>query len=90
MLVLDKTGTITAGKPEVTDVLTFGDTSDNDLVALAASMESNSEHPLAQAIVRNAQARQLSLSAVTDFVAVTGFGVVGMIDQKPFAWAIES
>lgn len=73
-IAFDKTGTITTGKPTVTDVLALqGD--EASLLALAASVESRSGHPLAQAVVKAAQARQLELPAATDVQSVTGKGM---------------
>jgi Cu+-exporting ATPase len=74
-MVLDKTGTITAGKPALTDVHPVGGWSDNDLLALVASAEGDSEHPLAGAIMAGALARGLVLSPATGFDSVTGKGV---------------
>ena len=80
-ILLDKTGTITEGRPAVTDLVTapgVPDSSD-DLLALTASLEQASEHPLAAAIVREAQARHLPLRPVADFAAVVGQGARGMV-----------
>jgi Cu+-exporting ATPase len=82
-VVLDKTGTITAGRPQVVDVLLT--TLDNahtkdDVIRLAATLERASEHPLAEAIVRYAQERGLSLPQPENFESLTGLGVVGIID----------
>ncbi|MDD4797117.1 MAG: copper-translocating P-type ATPase, partial [Eubacteriales bacterium] len=74
-VVLDKTGTITAGKPEVTDVLTLGDVSEERLLSLAASAEANSEHPLGDAIVRHARQRGVVLVPTEDFQALPGYGL---------------
>jgi P-type Cu+ transporter len=74
-VVLDKTGTITAGRPEVTDVVTAPSVERDDLLALAASAERLSEHPLAQAIVRAAAERALPLGTVAEFEALPGRGV---------------
>lgn len=74
-VAFDKTGTLTTGRPEVTDIVAVNGVSEADLLALAASAESRSEHPLAKAVVRAAQARGLSLLPVTDFEAVMGRGV---------------
>jgi Cu+-exporting ATPase len=83
-VVLDKTGTITKGKPELTDVV-INDRSavDNDqLLRLAASVEKVSEHPLAQAIVEGAQARKIELLEVNDFEAIPGHGVSARIEGR--------
>ncbi len=74
-IVFDKTGTITTGKPRVTDVVAFGAITENDLLAAVASIERRSEHPLGEAIVREAESRQLSLEDVGGFQALSGFGV---------------
>ena len=74
-VVLDKTGTITRGQPSVTDVVPTGAVSENDLLRLAASCERASEHPIAQAIVRAAQDKDLSLDEPSDFEAFPGGGV---------------
>ncbi len=73
-VVLDKTGTLTQGKPEVTDVIAGG-LSEAEVLRLAAAAEQASEHPLSQAVVRAAVARGLSLPAVTDFIAAPGRGI---------------
>ncbi len=83
-LVLDKTGTITLGKPQVTDVLPEGNISRARLLTVAASLESTSEHPLARAIVQAAQAEGLALVPVSEFKANTGFGVVGKIEGQTY------
>lgn len=71
--VLDKTGTVTKGEPLVTDIIPFGDTDEKELLLLAASLEKKSEHPLGQAIVRNAE--DLSLYETSEFMTVTGKGL---------------
>lgn len=78
-IVLDKTGTITKGKPEVTDVITFGDISENELLELAASVENNSEHPLARAVVNAASERNIELKRSTGFESMTGKGVKAIV-----------
>ncbi len=82
-LVLDKTGTLTQGKPAVTDLLVLGDTSENALLAVAAALEAGSEHPLARAVLEHAQSRDIAPAAVKDFTAVTGKGVQAMLDGTP-------
>jgi Cu+-exporting ATPase len=82
-LVVDKTGTLTQGKPEVTQVITTDGTSEDDVLAIAAAVEANSEHPLARAIVTTARKRGLDLNTVTDFQSVTGGGVSATVgDQR--------
>lgn len=74
-IILDKTGTITKGAPELTDVIAEQGFDEEEILALAAAVERNSEHPLAGAIVEGAKARGLSLLEVTEFAAVPGHGV---------------
>ena len=78
-LVVDKTGTLTEGRPKLVDVLPADGFDPNDFLRLAASLEQNSEHPLAAAIVQGAKDREIPLETVTDFRSVTGGGVVGSI-----------
>jgi Cu+-exporting ATPase len=84
-LVVDKTGTLTEGKPKVTGVEAAGGWDEDELLRLAASLERASEHPLAAAIVRGAEGRGLELSSVADFESVTGKGVTGRIDGRSLA-----
>ncbi len=81
-LVVDKTGTLTEGKPRLTNIVTSDSMTEDELLALAASVESNSEHPLAAAIVNGAKARELKLGAVTDFQSTTGGGVSGQVNGR--------
>lgn len=81
-IVFDKTGTITEGKPEVTDILSSGNFDKNDLLRLAASAEKGSEHPLGEAIVSFAESQNLVLSPVSDFEALVGRGVRGRIEDR--------
>ena len=74
-VVLDKTGTLTQGQPQVTDVLPLTGWTPEQLLALAAAAEVNSEHPLGQAIVAGARERELALPEVTDFQSLTGYGI---------------
>ncbi len=80
MVVLDKTGTITRGQPQVTDILSKGSLSPEDILRLAGSLEKNSEHPLGEAISAEAINRSLPLSSPEAFVSVTGQGVMGTVD----------
>ncbi len=82
-IVVDKTGTLTEGKPQVTAVQTFGDMKEADLLRLAASLERNSEHPLAAAIVRRALKLRTGFATVENFAAPAGKGVSGLVDGKP-------
>lgn len=75
-IAFDKTGTLTIGRPEVTDVVTFGEVSEAELLTVAASMECKSGHPLADAILRKARENKVSVDAkLEDFVEITGKGV---------------
>jgi Cu+-exporting ATPase len=78
-LVVDKTGTLTDGKPKLVDVLPTSDFDAKEFLSLAASLEQNSEHPLAAAIVQSAKEQGFVLAAVTDFRSVTAGGVAGAI-----------
>lgn len=80
-IVFDKTGTITEGKPVVTDIFPLQNT-ENDLLQIAASLESLSEHPLAQAITTSAKEKNLSFLEVEKFTQVAGQGIRGIIDGK--------
>ncbi len=84
-LVVDKTGTLTVGKPRLTEVESASGTDRSELLRLAASLERGSEHPLAAAIVAGAQDKGLALSPVTDFRSETGRGVVGTVDGRTVA-----
>ncbi|ACV26769.1 heavy metal translocating P-type ATPase [Kangiella koreensis] len=81
-MVLDKTGTITEGSPKVTDIVSFNDLSDDENLKLAASLETGSEHPLAQSIVESAKEKDIELSKSSDFNAIAGHGVEGNVDGK--------
>ncbi|HTN77962.1 MAG TPA: heavy metal translocating P-type ATPase, partial [Pirellulaceae bacterium] len=81
-LVIDKTGTLTEGKPRLTAVVAAAGFAEDELLRLAAAVESRSEHPLAQSIVAGAQQRGLMLAAVSDFHSTTGGGVEGRVEQR--------
>ncbi len=83
-VVLDKTGTITKGKPELTDIVLSDQliVKEDELLKLASSVEKVSEHPLAQAIVEGAQASKLELAEVKDFEAIPGYGVSARVEDK--------
>jgi len=85
VLVVDKTGTLTEGKPKLLSVTALGTVKEDELLRLAASLERASEHPLAAAIVRGAEERGLNLAAVTDFRSLTGKGVTGRVDGREVA-----
>ncbi|HEY5233857.1 MAG TPA: heavy metal translocating P-type ATPase [Verrucomicrobiae bacterium] len=81
-LVVDKTGTLTEGKPKLVNVLPAGGFEAKELLRLAASLEQNSEHPLAAAIVRGAKEQNLNFEAVKEFRSVTGGGVAGNVSGR--------
>ena len=81
-LVTDKTGTLTAGKPEVVSRFVANNMSERELLQIAASVESQSEHPLARAIVEGAKREKIELRNVSDFNSTTGGGVSGKLDGK--------
>jgi Cu+-exporting ATPase len=83
-LVVDKTGTLTLGRPQLTDVLTH-DIAEGEAVGLIASLERASEHPLAQAIVKGAEDRKIALHPVENFASVTGQGVQGTVAGRRVA-----
>ena len=84
-LVVDKTGTLTEGKPRLVGVTSLGGIAEDELLRLVASLERGSEHPLAAAIVSGAEERGLALAAAPDFASQTGKGVVGTIDGRRVA-----
>lgn len=81
-VVVDKTGTLTQGRPEVTAIETFDSWSESDVLKLAAAVEAQSEHPLAQAVVRRAKAGEIPLTDATEFDSITGGGVRASVDQQ--------
>src|SRR5215472_16327299 len=81
-LIVDKTGTLTEGKPRLVGVVPTGTIAEDEVLRLAASLERGSEHPLAAAIVKGAEERGLQLAAVANFSSETGKGVVGSVDGK--------
>jgi Cu+-exporting ATPase len=85
IIVLDKTGTLTQGKPTVTDFVSVNGTANHNelqLLQMAASVERNSEHPLAEAVVKYAQSQEVSLTAVNNFAAVAGSGVQAVVGDR--------
>ena len=84
-LIVDKTGTLTEGKPKLVAVLPESPHDETEVLRLAATLEKGSEHPLAEAIVSGAEARNVALGKADDFEAVTGKGVKGVVDGKPVA-----
>ncbi len=81
-VVLDKTGTVTEGRPRLTDLLCLGDTTEEELLCIAASVELRSEHPLGRAIVEAAAQRNIPLCPVSDFTAIPGGGVEAVLGGK--------
>lgn len=81
-LIIDKTGTLTEGKPVLSDVVSFGKMGEGELLGIAAALEQNSEHPLADAIITGAQQRNLKPATLDGFKAITGKGVQGTLDGK--------
>ncbi|MFL6505481.1 MAG: copper-transporting P-type ATPase [Candidatus Udaeobacter sp.] len=81
-LITDKTGTLTAGKPEVVSRVSDKGTSERDLLQIAASVEAHSEHPLARAILEATKKEQIALREVTDFQSTTGGGVSAQVDRR--------
>ena len=88
-VVLDKTGTLTLGRPAVTDILSLGERSEDDLLHLSASLEANSEHPIGIAIVEEAARRHLVVSAPDRFEAIAGGGVEGQVNGISVALGTE-
>lgn len=81
-LILDKTGTVTEGKPVVSNITPLADNEEQTVLQLAASIESGSEHPLASAILAAAEQQQIKLDKVTDFEAITGHGIIAKIASQ--------
>ena len=84
-LIVDKTGTLTEGKPRLVAVMPEDGFDEDEVLHLAASLERGSEHPLAEAIVRGAEERGISMESASDFDAITGKGVKGSVGGKPVA-----
>lgn len=81
-VIFDKTGTLTEGKFGVTDVQSYSDMKEDEILSYAATIENDSEHPIATGIINEANDRKLSLHEMTDFNSITGVGIEGMIDNK--------
>ncbi|MBP9813322.1 copper-translocating P-type ATPase, partial [Candidatus Saccharibacteria bacterium] len=81
-IVFDKTGTLTIGKPVVTDVLSFEEISQDNILQLAASLERDSEHPLAKAIIQKAADKKLTNLEIIDFQSITGKGISGIVQNN--------
>lgn len=84
VIAFDKTGTLTLGRPEVTDILSVNAESKDEILAVAAAIETRSEHPLADAILRAAEERKLDIPAAEDFQSVTGLGAEARIDGAAY------
>lgn len=82
VIAFDKTGTITKGKPEITDIVALKGYSNDQLLYIAATLENSSEHPLAHAIVESAKLNNISLGTITEFKAITGKGAQGYLDKE--------
>lgn len=80
VVVVDKTGTITKGKPELTKIEVKGDVQEQDILAILASLESKSEHPIAHAIVNYAQEKKIAIKEINNFESIKGKGLKGIID----------
>lgn len=89
-LVVDKTGTLTLGKPKLISLVALNNIKEPDLLTLAASLEQVSEHPLATAIVTNAKEKNLALLAVENFQSITGKGTMGFVDGKQISIGNQS
>lgn len=83
-VIFDKTGTLTKGKPEVTDVIQFASLDEDEVLAISASLEKLSEHPLAEAIYAYANEESISLEEVKDFSAIPGHGVKGSVNDTEY------
>ena len=84
-VVMDKTGTITKGRPELTDIAVADGFAEDEVLALAASLEARSEHPLGEAIVKAAEARGLKLATAEAVQSVTGYGITGQVSGRTVA-----
>lgn len=93
ILIIDKTGTITEGKPSLKGFISFGKLSDDEILQLAASIDSNSEHPIAEAIVQGAKTKNIELLKLDDFESVTGKGVKAIYRKQKLGlgnqWLME-
>lgn len=83
-VVVDKTGTITKGKPTLVDIQNLSDLEDNQLISILASLEKRSEHPIAHAIVRYAEGKQILLSDISNFEGLQGKGLKGMVKETEY------
>ncbi len=83
-IILDKTGTVTNGKPELTSVASFSELSENEILTITCSLENNSKHPLAEAITRGSKLQKIKLEPVKDFKEIPGHGLTGKIGKNKF------
>lgn len=83
-IIIDKTGTLTEGRPEVTDIVPIASLNTRDFLQIAASLEQGSEHPLARAVLDSAQKMQLPLHAIDDFSAITGSGITARMNGTQY------
>ena len=83
-VIFDKTGTITKGKPEVTNIASLGKTRNDEVLRISASLEKQSEHPLAEAIYSYAQEKGINFAKVKKFLAIPGYGVTGTIEGEEY------
>ena len=81
-VVFDKTGTITKGKPVLTDLIAYGKYNENELLKIAASVENDSEHPLAEAIVNEAKEKNIEIKPYEKFRAMPGYGIRATFEGK--------
>ena len=84
-VVVDKTGTLTVGKPQVTAITNLNNFNENEILKFAAAIEQNSEHPLSEAIIKKAKENAIDILEVEDFKYITGKGVIGEVDTKIIA-----
>lgn len=85
VLITDKTGTITEGKPSLEKIIAFGNNDKTEVLKFGASVNRHSEHPLAEAVVKAAKEKNIPLASLDDFSSVTGKGVIGIVDGKKIA-----
>lgn len=84
VIAFDKTGTLTRGKPQVTDVITVNGITEDEVLSISAAIESRSEHPLGEAILKYARQKELDIPVVSSFEAVWGMGATGQVDGVPY------
>jgi len=83
-IILDKTGTITKGKPELTGIVSFSEMKESTIIGIASSIEKNSKHPLAEAIVKYAKEKNVAMQKVENFEEIPGHGLYGEVNGEPF------